>query len=110
MRLKIKFTAKYIFYYFCAGLVIANLVGLYFLYKFGDKYVYQTIFPDENALTTLIRGNDDINLNRFDAVMKKLDEKLFTELHSGAKIVSYLFPIPNRVPIVKEDGIFVYQV
>ena len=42
--------------------------------------------------------------------MKKLDNKLFTELPSGAKIVSYLFSIPNRTPIKKENGIIVYQV
>lgn len=42
--------------------------------------------------------------------MKKLENKLFTELPPGAKIVSYLFSIPNRTPIKKENGIIVYQV
>ena len=42
--------------------------------------------------------------------MKKLENKLFTELPTGAKIISYLFSIPNRTPIKKIDGIIVYQV
>lgn len=42
--------------------------------------------------------------------MKKLENKLFNELKPGALILSYAFPIPNREPIKKEQGIFVYQV
>lgn len=42
--------------------------------------------------------------------MKKLDSKLFTELPKGAKIISYLFPIPNRIPVVKKDRIVMYQI
>jgi len=60
----------------------------------------------------------DADLSKTDVVftfllngpMKKLENKLFTELPPGAKIVSYLFPIPNRTPSKKENGIIVYQV
>ncbi len=42
--------------------------------------------------------------------MEKLEKKLFTELKPGAMILSYSFSIPNRTPIKKEQGIFVYKV
>jgi cyclopropane fatty-acyl-phospholipid synthase-like methyltransferase len=42
--------------------------------------------------------------------MKKLESKLFNELKPGALILSYAFPIPNREPVKKEQGIFVYRV
>lgn len=42
--------------------------------------------------------------------MKKLENKLFIELKPGALILSYAFPIPNREPLKKEQGIFVYKV
>lgn len=46
----------------------------------------------------------------FNGPMAKLDNKLWSELKTGAKVVSCTFPIPNRVPAVKQDGVFVYVV
>lgn len=42
--------------------------------------------------------------------MRRLEQKLFSELKPGAKIISYVFPIPGRAPLVKEQGIYVYEV
>lgn len=42
--------------------------------------------------------------------MLKLEAKLFRELKPGARIVSYTFPFPNRAPLLKREGVFVYQV
>lgn len=46
----------------------------------------------------------------FPGPMKKLSSKLFSELKPGAKIVSYTFLIPDKEPLLKKEGIFVYQV
>lgn len=46
----------------------------------------------------------------FPGPMKKLSAKLFSELKPGAKVVSYTFLIPDKQPLVKKEGIFVYQV
>lgn len=42
--------------------------------------------------------------------MKRLEQKLFTELKPGALILSYAFPLPNHKPIINEEAIFVYRV
>ena len=42
--------------------------------------------------------------------MQKLTEKLWHELPAGATIVSYTFPIPDRTPVTKQQGLFVYKV
>ena len=46
----------------------------------------------------------------FPKLMANLNDKLFSELRPGSKIVSYTFSIPGRTPLIKKDGIFVYQV
>lgn len=46
----------------------------------------------------------------FPKPMVKLAPKLFTELKSGATIISYAFSIPGHTPVKKEQGIFVYKV
>ncbi|MFA7653824.1 MAG: methyltransferase domain-containing protein [Candidatus Magasanikbacteria bacterium] len=46
----------------------------------------------------------------FPNYMIKLEDKLFSELKPGAKIISYVFSITTRVPIIKKEGISVYVV
>lgn len=41
--------------------------------------------------------------------MKKLANKLFSELKPGAKIVSYAFSVPDKEPILKQGKILIYQ-
>jgi tRNA A58 N-methylase Trm61 len=46
----------------------------------------------------------------FPTPMQKLSPKLFSELKPGAKIISYVFAIPDKKPIITKEGILVYQV
>lgn len=64
----------------------------------------------ENLYNADFKNVDVVFAFLFNNPMKKLENKLFSELHPGAKIVSYVFPISGRVPVVKEQGIFVYVV
>mgnify|MGYP001588549861 FL=1 len=57
-----------------------------------------------------LRETDVVFTFLLNGPMKKLSSKLFTELPNGAKIVSYLFSIPDHTPSIKENGIMVYQV
>lgn len=41
-------------------------------------------------------------------IMAKLEKKFLKELKSGAKICSYVFPLPNLKVLKKEEGIFIY--
>jgi len=58
-----------------------------------------------------------INLDRADlitvfgapSIMGKLEKKFLKELKPGAKICSYVFPLPNLISIKKEEGIYLYQ-
>jgi precorrin-6B methylase 2 len=43
------------------------------------------------------------------AIMPKLEKKFLTELKPGAKICSYVFPLPNSQPLRHEEGIYLYQ-
>jgi len=46
----------------------------------------------------------------FPSYMVKLEDKLFSELKSGAKIISYVFSIITRVPVIKKEGVVMYIV
>jgi len=43
-------------------------------------------------------------------IMGKLEKKFLKEMKPGAKICSYVFPLPNLRPIKKEEGIYLYRV
>lgn len=46
----------------------------------------------------------------FPKPMERLGPKLFSELKPGAKIFSYTFPIPDKTPVSKEEGIYEYHI
>lgn len=46
----------------------------------------------------------------FPEPMRRLGPKLFAELKPGARIVSYTFSIPNKTPLEKREGVYVYMV
>ncbi len=46
----------------------------------------------------------------FPSFMDRVGKKLFAEMKPGAKILSYVFRIPGRMPIATQDAIFLYQV
>lgn len=58
-----------------------------------------------------------INLKQFDAVfifgmshiMKGIEKKFQKEMKPGARLVCFVFPLPNQQPIFLENGVFVYK-
>lgn len=43
-------------------------------------------------------------------IMEKLEEKLEREAVHSSRIVSYLFPLPNKKESVREKGVYLYKV
>lgn len=76
MKIKIKFTTGKIFKLIFAGLFVINLVIIFFVYNFIRSQVYGTMFMSREEL--LQQSNltvEDIDLERFDKVIKAIDEK-----------------------------------
>lgn len=57
-----------------------------------------------------VAGADVVFAFLFPKPMQKLRDKLFSEMKPGAKIISYVFPIPGKTPTISAEGIFVYEV
>jgi len=57
-----------------------------------------------------LREADVVMAFLFNKPMARLEHKLFSEMKSGSKVVSYTFQIPGRTPVVAEQGVYVYQV
>lgn len=75
MKLKIKFTIKHIFRYLYILLILTNFVILYFAVTFTKKYVYQAVFMDRNELIEASRGAGDLNVEKFEEIIKKIEQK-----------------------------------
>ena len=75
MKFKIKFTIKHVFRYLYVFLILANFVVLYFIVNFAKEYVYQAIIMDQNELMQASRGVGDINVEKFEAIIKKIEQK-----------------------------------
>lgn len=76
MKIKIKFTQGKIFKLIYAGLFIINLVIIFFVYNFIRSQVYGTMFMGREEL--LQQSNltvEDIDVERFDKVIKTIEEK-----------------------------------
>lgn len=63
----------------------------------------------ENFWKVDFKNADLITIFGASGIMKKLEKKLLKELKSGARICSYIFPLPNLTPIKKEEGIYLYR-
>ncbi|MCK5061218.1 hypothetical protein KAR28_01550 [Candidatus Parcubacteria bacterium] len=75
MKFKIKFTIRHVFRYLYVFLILANFVVLYSIVNFAKEYVYQAIIMDQNELMQASRGVGDINVEKFEAIIKKIEQK-----------------------------------
>lgn len=76
MDYKKKLTPKKAFKYSYILIILINFICIYYLYVFIDKYIYQTFFTNREYLIS--QGNkssNDINLNKFDAIISKINKK-----------------------------------
>ncbi|MDO8582103.1 MAG: 50S ribosomal protein L11 methyltransferase [bacterium] len=55
------------------------------------------------------RAADVISIFGITGIMPRLEKKLSVELRPGARVVSYIFSLPNWKPLVHQHGIRVYR-
>jgi|SRR3989339_1075842 len=76
-----------------------------FLYKQKNVQIYcQSLF------TADVKNADTVFCFLFPKYMAKLEEKIFSEMKPGAKIIAYVFPFPHKKHVLKTEGVFVYHV
>ncbi len=63
-----------------------------------------------SLFTADVRSADTVFCFLFPGYMDKLEEKLFSQMKPGTKIVAYVFPFPNKKYTHKEEGCFVYKI
>jgi hypothetical protein len=76
--MKISFTLKIKnpFYYLYLVLILANLVFLFFLYNFLDKYIYSAIVTNhEFIVSQALKHESDINVKKFEEIINKIEVK-----------------------------------
>ena len=76
MKAKIKFTTQKIFNTILATLFVLNLVAIFFVYNFTRSQVFDTMFMNREDL--LKQSNltvEDIDIERFQNVVQKIDKK-----------------------------------
>ncbi|MCD4761595.1 hypothetical protein K8R32_01410 [bacterium] len=76
MDYKKNLTPKKIFQYTYILIILINFVCIYYLYTFTNKFVYQTFFTNREYLISQgSKSSDDINLNKFDTIINKINKK-----------------------------------
>jgi hypothetical protein len=76
MKIKFKFTTQKIFKLIFATLFIANLVALFFATSFIGSQVFDTMFMNrEDLLNQSSLTVEDIDIERFNKVVEKIDNK-----------------------------------
>ena len=75
MNLKTIFNAKKSFLYIYILIILINLVVIYFLYNFIDKYAYNSIIFENNLTARSDKLSDDININKFNKVIENIEKK-----------------------------------
>ena len=63
----------------------------------------------ENFWNTDISKYDGVVVYGIPYIMNRLEEKLKKELKSGARVVSYSFPLPKWEPSAKEKAVYLYK-
>ncbi|HLD61213.1 MAG TPA: hypothetical protein VJA27_03750 [Patescibacteria group bacterium] len=80
------------------------------LFIFLKGYTGKVEVRLQSLYTAEVGEADVVTAFLFNEPMRKLEPKLWREMRAGAKVVSYTFPILNRQHIVKEQGIYVYEI
>lgn len=57
-------------------LAVVNIVGLFYLWKFADKYVYGSMFLDKQEIISMTSGKiSDLDENKFNALLSSYAER-----------------------------------
>lgn len=76
MKIKLKFNRANIFRILYIILIISNLIILFYLYKYLNKYIYRII--KSGPAIMLQAGSQatlDINMNKLEEIITKIDKK-----------------------------------
>jgi len=65
--------------YFYIALLIANIVILFYSYLFIKNNIYYSFNFDESNFPKNLRSINDVNMDKFDKVIKKIDEKKISQ-------------------------------
>ena len=83
MNIKSYFTTKKSFLYIYVFIILINLVILFFLYNFINKYVLDTIIYENDLTGQTDKSSGDININKFNSVLKNIENK---SIHNNFKL------------------------
>ena len=74
MKLKISYKNNIKIIY--GVIIIINIFGIFYTYNFTKKNIYGAIVVDEVVIASRVQKNiEDININKFDNIILKLEEK-----------------------------------
>ncbi len=65
--------------YFYIALLVANIIVLFFSYSFVKNNIYYSFNFDESNFPKNLRNLNDVNMDKFDKVIKEIDNKKISE-------------------------------
>ena len=90
MKLKLNFNYHAVINYFLILVIILNIVVLFYLYNFLRKQVYDTVIYERNPIyTNMTKTGEDINLEKFRAIIDKIENKSTASDNQTAKNIFY---------------------
>jgi len=75
MNIKSLFNIKNSFRYIYIFIIAINILAIYFMYDFIDKNIINTIAFDSNEMLNINRSSEDINMVKFEKVIKNIKNK-----------------------------------
>ncbi len=97
MKLSFSVTTKNIFRCLYLALILANLVILFFLYNFLDKYVYSAIITDrEFIVSQALKHENDINVKKFEEIINKIEAKT-NRARRSSRSISFSTSTPEEI-------------
>jgi len=86
---QIKISRKKIFQIIYALIIVINILILFSLYSFFNRYVYGSFIIDQNYFSGQGGGYGDLNINLFNRIIEKIEKKSNKNDISGIKNIFY---------------------
>lgn len=76
MKLNLKLSLKNIIRYIYIIIILVNLVIIYQVFLFANKYLYKTFIMDKHILENAAAvKSDDLNIEKFENVISEIENK-----------------------------------
>jgi len=75
MNIKSLFNIKNSFRYIYIFIIVINILAIYFMYAFIDKYVINAIAFDSSEMLNINRSSEDVNMVKFEKVITNIKNK-----------------------------------